>query len=60
MLITTTVNIASVSALGFGRREGSTGLLPKSPSHPRSGKSSRPQLPQDLTVQLVLRILLIT
>lgn len=60
MLITTKGNIASVSAIGFSRREGWPGLLPKSPSHPRSGKSSTPQLPQDLTDQLVLRISLIT
>lgn len=53
MLITTKANIASVSAIGFSRREGSIGLLPESPSHPRSGKSSTAQLPQDPTVQLV-------
>lgn len=60
MLITTKANIASVSAIGLSRREGFTGLLPESPFHPRSGKSSTAQLPQDLTVQLVSRISLIT
>lgn len=60
MLITTKANIASVSAIGLSRRVGFTGLLPESPIHPRSGKSSTAQLPRDLSVQLVLRISLIT